>query len=91
MISTQNTTDILSYRTRHGMTQEDLAKLLRVDKSSVSLWEAGKIKPGGPAQILIDMLICLDVHPFDVFFTDLKTTERIFSKQEPKCEVSSTR
>lgn len=76
----QNTSDLLSYRERHGMSQKDLAKLLQVHQSSVSFWESGRIKPSGPAQILIDMLIRLDVHPLDTFCTDLKTTERIFSK-----------
>lgn len=80
MLSTQNTSDLLSYRERHGMSQKDLAKLLQVHQASVSFWESGRIKPGGPAQILIDMLIRLDVHPLDAFCTDLKTTERIFSK-----------
>ena len=80
MHSEQNTSDLLGYRKRHGMSQKDLARLLRVDQSSVSLWESGRIEPSGPAQTLIDMLIRLDVHPLDIFCTDLRTTERIFSK-----------
>ncbi len=80
MLSAQNTSDLRSYRERHGMSQRDLAKLLRVDQASVSHWESGRVKPGGPAQILIDLLIRLDAHPLVTFCTDLKAMVRIFSK-----------
>jgi DNA-binding transcriptional regulator YiaG len=51
------------YRKRHGLSQYELAKYLRMDQASVSFWESGKIKPSGPASVLLDLLITLDDDP----------------------------
>lgn len=36
---------IKEYRVRHGMTQEDLAQKLKLDRSSVAKWEVGENTP----------------------------------------------
>lgn len=36
-----------------GMTQEQLAKRLGVNRSAVAQWEIGRTKPSGSAQILL--------------------------------------
>lgn len=37
--------DLLSIRTKRGLTQKDIADALGVDQSAVHLWEVGKTKP----------------------------------------------
>src|SRR5262249_26832884 len=43
-------------RRRLGLTQLELAKWLGVTESSVSLWEAGKRRPRGPAHRLLRLI-----------------------------------
>jgi DNA-binding transcriptional regulator YiaG len=43
-------------RQRLGLTQLELAKWLGVTESSVSLWEAGKRRPRGPAHRLLRLI-----------------------------------
>jgi DNA-binding transcriptional regulator YiaG len=46
-------------RRRLDLTQRDLAKWLGVTESSVSLWEAGKRRPRGPAHRLLRLIAAL--------------------------------
>jgi DNA-binding transcriptional regulator YiaG len=48
--------DIERLRQRLGLTQLELAKWLGVTESSVSLWEAGKRRPRGPAHRLLRLI-----------------------------------
>jgi DNA-binding transcriptional regulator YiaG len=43
-------------RQQLGLTQLELAKWLGVTESSVSLWEAGKRRPRGPAHRLLRLI-----------------------------------
>jgi DNA-binding transcriptional regulator YiaG len=43
-------------RQQLGLTQLGLARVLGVSESAVSLWEAGKRKPRGPAHRLLTLL-----------------------------------
>lgn len=36
---------LLNYRILHGLTQTEMAKLLKCSQSQYSLWETGKVKP----------------------------------------------
>jgi predicted transcriptional regulator len=46
-------------RQRLNLTQKGLAKWLGVTESSVSLWEAGKRRPRGPAHRLLRLIAML--------------------------------
>src|SRR5262245_13129138 len=48
--------EVQQLRQRLGLTQRDLAKWLGVTESSVSLWEAGKRRPRGPAHRLLRLI-----------------------------------
>jgi predicted transcriptional regulator len=48
--------DVQRLRQRLQLTQRDLAKWLGVTESSVSLWEAGKRRPRGPAHRLLRLI-----------------------------------
>ena len=48
--------EIERLRQRLGLTQLELAKWLGVTESSVSLWEAGKRRPRGPAHRLLRLI-----------------------------------
>ena len=48
--------DIEQLRQRMSLTQLELAKWLGVTESSVSLWEAGKRWPRGPAHRLLRLI-----------------------------------
>jgi DNA-binding transcriptional regulator YiaG len=48
--------EIQQLRQRLGLTQLELAKWLGVTESSVSLWEAGKRRPRGPAHRLLRLI-----------------------------------
>jgi putative transcriptional regulator len=48
--------EVLSLRRRLHLTQRELARWLGVSESSVSLWEAGKRRPRGPARRLLALL-----------------------------------
>jgi DNA-binding transcriptional regulator YiaG len=50
------TEEIRGLREQLGFTQRDLARLLGLSESSVSLWEAGKRTPRGPAQRLLKLI-----------------------------------
>lgn len=71
------------YRKRHRLAQSDLASYLRVDQSSVAYWEAGRVKPGGPALILLEMLLALDAHPALVICTNISTKDKAKAFREP--------
>lgn len=49
--------DVLAIRTELGVSQYKLADLLGVDQSTISYWETGKMKPGGPARLLMQRLV----------------------------------
>ncbi len=36
---------VKEFRERHGLTQEDLARRLKIDRSSVAKWESGENNP----------------------------------------------
>jgi len=36
---------VKEFREQHGLTQEDLARRLKIDRSSVAKWESGENKP----------------------------------------------
>ena len=48
--------EVEQLRQRLGLTQLELAKWLGVTESSVSLWEAGKRRPRGPAHRLLRLI-----------------------------------
>jgi DNA-binding transcriptional regulator YiaG len=48
--------EIHGLRQRLGLTQRELAKWLGVSESTVSLWEAGKRRPRGPAHRLLKLI-----------------------------------
>jgi DNA-binding transcriptional regulator YiaG len=48
--------EIHALRQRLGLTQRELARLLGVSESSVSLWEAGRRRPRGPAHRLLKLI-----------------------------------
>jgi putative transcriptional regulator len=54
---------IRGLRERLGLTQRDLARALGVTESSVSLWEAGRRRPRGPAQRLLKLIAGLSEQP----------------------------
>lgn len=50
-------TQIKSIRKRAGLSQTDLATLLRItDQRTVRRWEAGDVPVSGPASIILEML-----------------------------------
>jgi transcriptional regulator with XRE-family HTH domain len=49
--------NLLAWRERAGLTQEEAAKLLGTSQSVYSRWEAGLVKPRGPAQVLIGLFL----------------------------------
>jgi putative transcriptional regulator len=51
-----NAQQLLQLRRQLGMTQLGLARVLGVSESAVSLWEAGKRRPRGPAHRLLTLL-----------------------------------
>lgn len=49
--------ELKAIRKRHGLTQRDIAKLLRIeDDRTVRRWEAGDRAISGPVQILLEMV-----------------------------------
>lgn len=52
--------DIKSIRKIFDITQDELAQLLGVEQSTVSMWEAGKRTPSGIAQRMIAQ-VCKDL------------------------------
>lgn len=44
------------FRNRHGLSQEELAKLLGVTQAAISLLEAGKHRESKPVEMLFDKL-----------------------------------
>jgi putative transcriptional regulator len=51
-----NPQQLQQLRQQLGMTQLGLARVLGVSESAVSLWEAGKRRPRGPAHRLLTLL-----------------------------------
>ena len=49
--------ELKAFRRKHGLSQEDLARLLGIEQSAVSHWETGrrKIPP-----YLFELLVCLE-------------------------------
>ena len=52
--------ELRQFRQSHGLTQGNFAKIIHVDQACVSFWERGKIKPMGPAAILMEILFRMD-------------------------------
>lgn len=48
--------DLKTLRKRLGLSQAEIAERLGVDQATISRIEAGKARPSGPVQILIDMM-----------------------------------
>jgi transcriptional regulator with XRE-family HTH domain len=44
-------------RSRAGLTQDEIARLLRVTRPTVTRWEAGTIEPRGAARLLYSALL----------------------------------
>ena len=50
-------TELKAIRTRYGLTQRQLAAILRIeDQRTVRRWEAGDRTISGPATILLEMM-----------------------------------
>jgi DNA-binding transcriptional regulator YiaG len=49
--------DIAAVRSELQLSQAAFAERLQVDQSTVSLWETGKTKPGGPARQMIRQML----------------------------------
>ena len=47
---------IVRLRTACGLTQETLARRLRVSVSTVQSWEQGLRRPGGPAVLMLETI-----------------------------------
>lgn len=47
---------VRSVRAARGLTQGDLAALLRVDRKTIQRWESGATPLPGPAAILLDLI-----------------------------------
>lgn len=47
---------VRALRERLGLSQEALARLMRVSVDSVRAWEAGRRTVGGPAQVLLNLM-----------------------------------
>lgn len=48
---------VKAIRTRHGLTLDGLARLLRIrDKRTVQRWQDGDVPVSGPASIVLEML-----------------------------------
>ena len=48
---------IREFRTRRGMSQEELARLVGVDRSNVAKWEAGAHRPRAEMLILLAKIL----------------------------------
>jgi DNA-binding XRE family transcriptional regulator len=53
--------NIQAARNAWGWSQERMAKFLRVDQASISLWEKGKVVPSGVSQFAIACLFGVTV------------------------------
>lgn len=49
--------DVPALRAELSVSQAQLAELLGLDQSTVSLWETGKTKPSGSARLLMQRLL----------------------------------
>lgn len=60
-------TEVKSIRERAGLTQTELARLLRIsDIRTIRRWEAGDVPVSGPASIILE-LIAADEMPIRFF------------------------
>jgi DNA-binding transcriptional regulator YiaG len=58
LVSAQDLTaeEIIHLRQRLGLTQRELARWLGISESAVSLWEAARRRPRGPAHRLLKLI-----------------------------------
>lgn len=48
--------EIKELRTRANLTQQQLARIMRVTARCIGKWENGEAKPGGPAKVLLERI-----------------------------------
>jgi DNA-binding transcriptional regulator YiaG len=56
MVAEMTGNEIAALRRQLGLTQEELAERVGVNRTAVSLWESGDRNPSGPAQMLLGQL-----------------------------------
>lgn len=48
--------DVKTLRDKMGLSRAELADRMKVTRQTVANWEGGKIKPTGPAEVLLAMM-----------------------------------
>jgi transcriptional regulator with XRE-family HTH domain len=72
-------------RERLGLTQQELADLLRVDRGSVSNWERGRTRPGRYLLAALETILgSLDGEPDDLYTlaVDVRNSAELTARQK---------